>query len=234
MVEFFYRTEDIKPDEVLNYFVETKEDRSILKDLKAHNPVILIGGRGVGKSFLLRVAENELLLKFETKRILPIYVTFNKSSLIYTNNQNQFQHWMLARLCSSIIRTLKKVGLLSVMPPSLSILTGNMHKQNQDEKTKIEEIAEEFEQSWKNPGIDVDTIGLPSIDDFKDAIEDLCYELNIVHFVIFIDEADKNSTCFFWIHRDAPEVVNESLRILAYQAVPNPTPPFHRFLISNT
>jgi predicted AAA+ superfamily ATPase len=122
MVEFFYRTEDIKPDEVLNYFVETKEDRSILKDLKAHNPVILIGGRGVGKSFLLRVAENELLLKFETKRILPIYVTFNKSSLIYTNNQNQFQHWMLARLCSSIIRTLKKVGLLSVMPPSLSIL----------------------------------------------------------------------------------------------------------------
>jgi chromosomal replication initiation ATPase DnaA len=70
MVEFFYRTEDIKPDEVLNYFVETKEDRSILKDLKAHNPVILIGGRGVGKSFLLRVAENELLLKYEA---LPVF-----------------------------------------------------------------------------------------------------------------------------------------------------------------
>jgi len=207
MGEFFYRTEDIKPDEVLNYFVETKEDRSILKELEAHNPVILIGGRGVGKSFLLRVAENELLSKFETERILPIYITFNKSSLIYTEDKNQFPHWMLARLCSSIIRTLRKGGLLSVMPPSLSILTGNIHEQNQDGKTRIEEIVEEFETSWKNPGIDVDIIGLPNIDDFKDAIEDLCHELNISRFVIFIDEAahiflPQQQRDFFTLFRD--------------------------------
>jgi hypothetical protein len=31
--------------------------------------------------------------------------------------------------------------------------------------------------------------------------------------------ADKNSTCFFWIHRDAPQPVKEALRLLAYTGI---------------
>jgi hypothetical protein len=31
--------------------------------------------------------------------------------------------------------------------------------------------------------------------------------------------ADKNTTCFFWIHRDTPEHVKEALRLLAYTGI---------------
>ena len=187
MVDFLYRTEDIPQEEVLKYFVETTEDRSILNALKARNPVILVGSRGVGKSFLLRVAQAEMQSNFETEHILPVYVTFNKTSLLDTNDPDQFQHWMLARLCNSIIRTLKKSGQLSPIPSSASILMGDTPNHDLIQQTRIEEIANDYEQSWMNPGTEVNTIGLPSIEDFKEAIEDLCSELDITRFVIFID-----------------------------------------------
>jgi hypothetical protein len=207
MIDFIYRTEELKSDEILKYFVETKEDRSYLEALKGRNPVVLVGGRGVGKSFLLRVAENELLSKFEIDRILPIYVTFNKSSLICAKGQNQFQHWMLARICTNIIRTLKKMGLLSVRPGSLSILTGDTNTGNQTENSKIEKIAKAFEDSYKNPGVAIDIKGLPTVEDFKDAIEDLSIELKIDRFIILIDEAahiflPQQQRDFFTLFRD--------------------------------
>lgn len=207
MVDFLYRTEDIPQKEVLKYFVETTEDRSILNALKARNPVILVGSRGVGKSFLLRVAQAEMQSNFETEHILPVYVTFNKTSLLDTNDPDQFQHWMLARLCNSIIRTLKKSGQLSPIPSSASILMGDTPNHDLIQQTRIEEIANDYEQSWMNPGTEVNTIGLPSIEDFKEAIEDLCSELDITRFVIFIDEAahiflPQQQRQFFTLFRD--------------------------------
>lgn len=73
MTDFFYRTEVIRSDEILDYFVETKEDRIIIDTLKSHNPVILIGSRGIGKSFLLKVAQCELESDFDKnfRYILP-------------------------------------------------------------------------------------------------------------------------------------------------------------------
>jgi len=97
MADLFYRTEDIKLDDVPKYFVETQSDRDIINALKGHNPIILSGSRGVGKSFLLRVAEAELLKEMPQTRVFPVYVTFSKSSLIITKVEQQFQHWMLAR-----------------------------------------------------------------------------------------------------------------------------------------
>jgi hypothetical protein len=43
MVEFFFRTEDIRPDEVRQYFVENRQDRRIIDALKNRNPTILVG-----------------------------------------------------------------------------------------------------------------------------------------------------------------------------------------------
>ena len=100
MADFFYRTEDIRPDEVLNYFVETTRDRQIVDSLKNRNPAVLVGSRGVGKSFLLRVAQKELLDSFEVDRVFPIYISFVRSSLLQTSDPDQFKHWMLARICS--------------------------------------------------------------------------------------------------------------------------------------
>lgn len=97
MADFFFRTEDIRPDEVGQYFVESRKDREIVAALKNRNPTILVGSRGVGKSFLLRVAQKELLDQFERDRVFPAYLSFVKSSLLQSNDPDQFKHWMLAR-----------------------------------------------------------------------------------------------------------------------------------------
>jgi hypothetical protein len=205
MSEFFYRTEDIKPEEISSYFVETKKDREILTALKARNPIVLAGSRGVGKSFLLRVAQSELLAAFSTDKVFPVYVTFSKSSLINTQDPAQFEHWMLARICARIVRDLSTNGLLGADPTSIAILTGS--SAGSSEPTKIEQIAEAFEESWKRPATTVNIEGLPSIEKFKDAIEDLCKSLDLARIVLLIDEAahiflPQQQREFFTLFRD--------------------------------
>lgn len=204
--DFYIRTEEIKPEEILNYFVETGQDRQIVNALKSRNPVILIGSRGVGKSFLLRVAEAELLSDFEKERIFPVYETFTKSSLILSTDEDKFKHWMLARICARIIRALSKKGLLATMPTRYSILAGGSTSKP-EEKTEIEKIVEAFEASWETPNNKIDVSSLPSVEDFKDAIEDLCNELNISRIALFIDEAahillPEQQRQFFTLFRD--------------------------------
>jgi len=55
MNDFFFRTEDIKLEHIQDFFVETMQDREVINALKNRNPIILIGSRGVGKSFLLKI-----------------------------------------------------------------------------------------------------------------------------------------------------------------------------------
>ena len=71
LVNIFYRTEEIKNDEILDYFVESKQERQIIDKLKLSSPVILVGSRGVGKSFLFKVAQKEMLDSFEEKKSCP-------------------------------------------------------------------------------------------------------------------------------------------------------------------
>lgn len=186
MTELLWRTEDIPEADLLKYFVETTKDRQIVDALKGRNPIVLVGSRGVGKSFLLRVAEVELRAAPD-QSVHPVYVSFTKSSLVSTSDPKQFEHWMLARLCERVVRSLKKRGLLAVAPQSISILTGG--GETSDEPSPIEQIAEKFENSWQAPGQAVDLTGLPSVDDFKDAIEDICESLSIKRMAIFFDEA---------------------------------------------
>lgn len=206
MSDFFFRTEDIRPDEVLNYFVETTKDRQVVDALKNRNPIVLVGSRGVGKSFLLRVAQKELSDSFENDRVFPVYISFVRSSLLHSSDPNQFKHWMLARICSSILRALTKAGLLAAVPKSISLLAGGNVSANFD-RTKVEEIANSYEISWKNPQGVVSYDGLPSIDDFKEALEDLCEDLDISRFSLLFDEAahiflPEQQRQFFTMFRD--------------------------------
>lgn len=207
MADFFYRTEDIRSDEVQEYFVETQQDRSIIEHLKNRNPVVLVGSRGVGKSFLFRMAESELLEELPSKKILPVYITFRRSSLVQTKNNLQFHHWMLARLCHEIVRTLSKSGKLTNLPPSLAVLAGEPVNLDLTKKTRIELIAEEFEESWQDPGKNVNVDILPSIDIFLEAVEDICTTLDIKRIVLFFDEAahifwPEQQRQFFTLFRD--------------------------------
>lgn len=205
MTEFFFRTEDIRPDEVGEYFVETNQDRRILNELKNRTPVILVGSRGVGKSFLLRMAQKELIDEFTSTRLFPVYLSFVRSSLLQSNDKEQFKHWMLAKISSSIIRALQREGLLAAFPHSARVLAGG--DISGTERTKIEIISEAYENSWKYPNISVDSKSIPNVDTLKECLEDMAEEINVNRFVILIDEAahifvPEQQRQFFTLFRD--------------------------------
>lgn len=206
MADFFFRTEDIRPEEILDYFVETSKDRQLIDALKNRNPVVLVGSRGVGKSFLLRVAQKEMMNAFDHERVFPVYISFVRSSLLQSSDPDQFKNWMLARICSSVMRGLAKAGLLGGVPKSIGLLAGG-NVTTAIERTKIEEIADAYEASWKTPQVTVNSDGLPNIDDFKEALEDLGDSLNISRFALLFDEAahiflPEQQRQFFTMFRD--------------------------------
>jgi hypothetical protein len=202
-IELRHRTEDIPGDEILRLFVPTDEDRTIINLIKAQNPVILEGSRGTGKSFLLRVAEQELLNEFEKLRIFPVYITFLKGSLLHTDDPNQFHHWMLATICSRVLREVRKRGLIPPLMESISILGGF----SPTDRPKIEEISKAYEDSYKKHDTQIDPTLIPDPQVFKDAIEDLCRNLGIVRFCFLFDEVahifrPEQQRQFFTLFRD--------------------------------
>lgn len=187
MSDFFYRTEDISPTDILKYFVETDEDRSAIEQLKGRNPTILVGSRGVGKSFLMRVAEQELALTYDSSKVVPVYVTFVSSSLLRTGDPDQFRHWMIARVCRAVLRKVRKMGLLVATPSSANILAGRPI--GQTDTDDLETLIRSYEESWKSPDQAVDFSKVPDIEDVKEALEDLSEELGIARFALLMDEA---------------------------------------------
>lgn len=206
MSDFFFRTEDIRPDEVPDYFVESRQDRVIITALKSRNPTIIVGSRGVGKSFLLRVAQEELNSTFGQDRVFPVYMSFVRSSLLATKDPEQFKHWMLARMCSAIIRGLEKAGLLAKVSLRAQVLLGNAGS-TLAEPSLLETIANQYESSWRSPSVEPNPTAIPSVDILKEALEDLGEELEISRFALFIDEAahifvPEQQRQFFTLFRD--------------------------------
>ncbi len=204
--EFIIRTEDVRPEDILDLYVGTERDNQLVSLLKGITPLILEGSRGTGKSLLLRVCEQEQLARLSEDAVFPVYVSFVKSSLLHTNDPLQFQHWMLARLSSRILRALYEKGFLGRGLRAASVLAGDGSGAF-GEPTKIEKIAQAYEDSFKNPGMHVDTSSIPGVEDFKDAIEDLCRDLKLRRFNIFFDEAahifrPEQQRQFFTLFRD--------------------------------
>jgi hypothetical protein len=201
--EIRLRTEDLKRDEILDLFVPTSTDREIVRLLKAATPVILEGSRGTGKSFLLRVAEIELENSFAENRVLPVYVSFIRSSLVHTPDPQQFQHWMLAKICNRVARALKAYGFSSGFEST--ILTGSSVPTQ--EPTVLERLEAEFEESYKNPDRVIQTQAIPTVEQFKDAIEDICEKQDIARISLLFDEAihifrPEQQRQFFTLFRD--------------------------------
>lgn len=206
MADFFYRTEDIRPEEVANYFVESRQDRRIVDALKGRNPIVLVGSRGVGKSFLLRVAQKELSESFEQNRVLPVYLSFVRSSLLQSDDPQQFKHWMLARVCAAIVRSLLRSGLLTALPQSAKVLAGT-DSATDSHAIKIEQIADAYENSWRDPSAKIDTTDIPDVETLKETLEDLSETLKISRFALLFDEAahiflPEQQRQFFTLFRD--------------------------------
>lgn len=203
MSELIYRTEELTNDQISELYVSSEYEQSIIDKLKAPSPVLLRGSRGVGKSFIFKVCEIQMLEAFENSKVLPVTITFRKASLLRSGNQNQFQFWMLGRICTEVLRALKKIGRIPAISRSFAALSGNQT----DENNQVERVVQQFEDSWKNPGVIIDTRALPSLDDFLNNIEDLCVELDIERIVLFIDEAahvffPQQQREFFTLFRD--------------------------------
>ncbi len=204
--EFIIRTEDIRPEELLQLFVETERDSQLVKALKAPSPLIIEGSRGTGKSFLLRVCEQQQLETFDEIRVLPVYVSFAKSSLVHAGNPRKFQQWMLSRLCTRILRALYRGGLLSQPLPSATVLAGGP-VQPAVEQTQLAAIAANFEESYRNPGVQIDDAAVPDVEDLKDAVQDICEAVNVRRINILFDEAahifrPEQQRQFFTMFRD--------------------------------
>jgi hypothetical protein len=203
--EFYIRTEDIPAEELVTYFVETTQDRDIVDRIKARTPVVLVGSRGVGKSFLMQIAEQELSQCFSKERVVPVYTSFNKSALLATSDPLQFQHYMLARICSRTLRALMKHGAIPTVPAGVSILSGGASAENPT--SRMDGISRAYENSFHDPGKDIDHSGLPTVEALRDAVEDLCRELNIKRIALLMDEAahvfrPEQQRQFFTLFRD--------------------------------
>lgn len=203
---FVIRTEDIRPDQVLDLFVSTERDLEIVNQLKSKNPVIIEGSRGTGKSFLLRVCEQQQLKEFSKSRVLPIYISFIKSSLISSANVQQFQLWMIAKLAAGLLRTLNRTGLLTKTAEAINLLSGD-DSIIRSAPTKLEAIAQEFEESYKSPGVTVNSASIPMVEDFRNAVQDICDLLDISRFNVLFDEAahifrPEQQRQFFTLFRD--------------------------------
>ncbi|MDI1267055.1 MAG: hypothetical protein PS018_27705 [bacterium] len=204
--DFIIRTEDVKVEDVLDLFVPISRDRELVDKLKSTSPVVIEGSRGTGKSLLLRVCEQEQLAQYTSSKVLPIYVSFSRSSLINTDDPQQFQHWMLSSLCSRILRVISQAGLIASPTQAIRILSGGA-TQNPGTKTTLEIVAEEFEHSYKKQATSVDTSNIPTIEKFKDAIEDICRTLNLKRINVLFDEAahifrPEQQRQFFTLFRD--------------------------------
>ena len=185
MSEFYLRTESIKQNEILNLSVVNAADRKILDALKSNEPCLLEGSRGTGKSFLMRVAELEL--EDESSANVTVFVPFNMSSLITTEDNLQFYHWMMAKTLKYLLNKLRKKGVV------VSSLTANLLSNDESDtedgvQVSLKEIVKMFEDSYKgNSTLDISS--LPDIEDVKEAIQIICEENSLDKVVFFFDEA---------------------------------------------
>jgi hypothetical protein len=203
---FFYRTEDIKPEKILNYFVESQLDREIVDLFKSASATVLEGSRGTGKSFLMTVAKTELENSFDILKVLPVYVAFRASSLIHTSDPLQFRHWMVAKVINESLKELRKRGLI-VSQYASSLLSDSTNQDSASLEISLRKIIIAYENSYKTQNELIDATSIPDISDVRDAFEEICTSLNLERINIFFDEAahvfrPEQQRQFFTLFRD--------------------------------
>ncbi len=185
MSTFYLRTESIKPEEIKKLSVINDQDNALIKNLLLPDPCLLEGSRGTGKSFILRLAELEINDNFPY--CVCVYMSFNISSLIDTNDPLQFYHWMLAKTLKSLLNSLRKKGI-SINSDSASLLSNDENESSEDINVNLKNIIKLYENSFKGKSeINIDS--LPDIEDVKEAIEIICKENDLERIYFMFDEA---------------------------------------------
>lgn len=185
MSEFYLRTESIKQSDIMSLSVMNSADRGILDALKSNEPCLLEGSRGTGKSFLMRVAEFEL--EAGNKACVTVFVPFNKSSLITTDDSLQFYHWMMAKTLKYLLSKLRKLGIV-VSGSTANLLSNDNDDTEERVELSLKNIVKLFEDSYKaNKSVDISS--LPDIEEVREAIQTICEDNELDRIVFFFDEA---------------------------------------------
>mgnify|MGYP002515808475 FL=1 len=207
MISFTLRTEDLSIEEISKFYVDTKHDRENVEFLKSNVTGLLIGSRGTGKTMLLKVAEKELLEKFELNRTLPVFVSFSSAALV-DNEEEKFKKWMLSKILFVLQGQLKELGLLKTKN-IFSLLLGKESEETDELAIKINQLIDKLEKSWKKGVIDEEPVTpfVEDIDYFKELLHSICTELSIKSIVFLFDEAchnflPKQQREFFTLFRD--------------------------------
>jgi hypothetical protein len=185
MADFFLRTESIKDSEIKKLSVINKNDTSILSALISSEPCIIEGSRGTGKSFLMKLAEQKIIE--EKKMGLPVFVSFNASSLLNTHDHNQFYHWMFAISLKALINRLRNSGYI-ISSHAITLLSNDEKTEAKVMEDEISKIIKQYENSYKGR-IDINPSILPEIEDVKEAISKICIENSLERIYFFFDEA---------------------------------------------
>ncbi|SDG76757.1 hypothetical protein SAMN04488062_10278 [Flavobacterium omnivorum] len=185
MSTFYLRTESIKTEDIKNLSVVSNQDKEIIKNLLLPDPCLLEGSRGTGKSFLLKLTEIEV--DENHPKSMCVYMSFNISSLVTTEDPLQFYHWMLAKTLKSLLNTLRKKGI-SINSNSASLLSNDENEKEEDISNNLKDIIKVYENSYKGrSSISIDS--LPDIEDVKEAIEIICKENDLERIYFLFDEA---------------------------------------------
>ncbi len=188
---FYLRTESIRDEEIKKIFVSTDLEKRIINALKSQNPIILEGSRGTGKTFLLRMCQIELNESYSIEKILPIYLSLSRTTLIQTKDPNQFTNWMIAKICKELYRQLVYKGLLVENIPNNKLLLGN-HLDTKSLASRFNNITQAYENSYRRPNKNIDDSiisEIPEIEDFLAIVEQICEFYTIQRICFLFDEA---------------------------------------------
>ncbi|MEA5525149.1 ORC-CDC6 family AAA ATPase [Nodularia spumigena] len=188
---FYFRTESIRNEDIKKIFVSTDLENRIIQALKFQNPTILEGSRGTGKTFLLRMAQIELNENYNIDKILPIYLSLSRTTLIQTNDPNQFTNWMMAKICKELYRQLAYKGLLVENIPITKLLFRN-NLTTESLESKFDNITQAYESSYRRQAKNIDDSvisEIPEIEDFLELIEQICNFYDIQRICFLFDEA---------------------------------------------
>ncbi len=219
--DFIFRTEDIKEEELLDLYVESKMDRENINFIKTKAPLLLVGSRGTGKTMLLRVAEKELDDSFEQERVLCVLVSFKKAIFLEAVEDPQyFRQWMIAKILFTLKRKIEKKGLMLSEPGIFARYFDIGAGQDETLTDRLGGFIKVLEQSSRKRDFDVkneirkimnydteDIEILNEVDYLHALVEDLCQVLNIDRLIFLFDEACHNfipsqQRQFFTLFRD--------------------------------
>jgi hypothetical protein len=118
------------------------------------------------------------------------------------------------------------MGLIAGASRGLSILAGEQAAPSPDRATAIEQLVARFEESWKGPAADIDASALPSLDDFRDGVEDVCTELRVSRIVVLIDKIRRSFMRFavtLWLSSPLSVFNSEVASLTVMDSVAAPT-----------